>query len=169
MTDELIQSAAVRQVKSRDGSFEYKPIMHPAACDECSDGVLDIDVDEGMGEKCSTCGADGANCSECGAVLAFDATMRGTTCGGLDLVGWRVCACGAPPTLCRRSMTADAIDWRLAGGGRSLHAGPFKVRVEAGGHRGGDVTALMARLVRVPELEAEVERLRAELARRKGA
>lgn len=162
MTDLDRDPATVRRVDSISGSFDYKPITHPATCDACPTGMLDLDVDEGMGERCSTCGAGGANCTECGAELTFDATMRGTTCGGLDLVGWRVCACGATPTLCRRSKPADAVDWRIAKGGRSLTAGGIKVRAEYA----PGVAALMERIVRVPELELEVERLRAELARR---
>lgn len=159
----MIDWPTIQRVTSADGAFDYKPITHAAACDACPTGLLDLDVDEGMAERCSTCGAGDSNCSECGAALTFDAALRGTTCGGHQLVGWRVCACGAAPTLCRRSKSADAVDWRIAKGGRSLTAGGFKVRAEGG----GDPGELMARIVRVPELELEVERLRAELAKRK--
>lgn len=92
--------------------------------------------------------------------MTFDASYRGTSSGGLSLVGARVCVpCGAAE-LCRRSKPADAVDWMLAKGGRSLTAGGIKLRAEAGQHGAGEIEALMARIVRVPELELEVERLR---------
>lgn len=83
--------------------------------------------------------------------LFWNPNFRGTSCGGLDLVGALVCdACGAA-FLTKQSRPADDVDWRLAKGGRSLDAGSIRIRAEAKG--GGDVAAVMARIVRLPELE----------------
>lgn len=106
-------------------------------------------------ETCSVC--------EDGGVVRFDPNKRGHTCGGLELVGWLACdACGTY-TLCpARSKPADAVDWSLAKGGRSVNAGGIRIRAETG-PAAGETTALMARIVRLPELEREVERLRSAL------
>jgi hypothetical protein len=141
--------------------FDSAAVDHgPMVCSACPDGTL-VEHADRLGYHCDTCSYDDTIC-DCGKRLTFDETMRGTTCGGHQLVGWRVCSCGATPTLCRLSKSADAVDWRLASSGRSLTAGGIKVRAEAA----PGVAELMARIVRVPELELEVEQLRAQLARR---
>ena len=100
--------------------------------------------------------------------MVFDPSARGETCGHVVLVGW--CKCPACPDaqymICHLSQTADAVEWKLASSGRSLTAGGIKVRAEPSGEP-GDIEALMARIVRVPELELELEQLRAELAIRR--
>jgi hypothetical protein len=114
---------------------------------------------------------------ECGQPLRFDAAAAGLTVGGLHRRGWWICAaCGRGYLPDRATLAAHRADieaaeanaqrsepWALAKGGLSLTAGGIKVRAEA---KGGDVRELMARLVRLPELEAEVATLRAELQRR---
>lgn len=133
------------------------------ACDECPDGLL-VEREDGLGYRCSSCGYDDTLCDQCKQPMTFDATLRGMTCGGIELVGWMTCTCGAPSLLCPKSKPADAVDWRLAKSGASIHAGRYKIRAE----NAPGVQELMARIVRLPELEAEVERLRALLARRGG-
>ncbi|MGN6107070.1 MAG: hypothetical protein ACTHU0_18330 [Kofleriaceae bacterium] len=103
--------------------------------------------------------SEGDLCTTCGEPLRWDPTARGTTVGGLDVVGAFVC-CGEM-LLARESRPAEAA-WTLAKGGRSLNAGGIRVRAEA---TDGDVVALMERLVRLPDLEREVETLRAQLAK----
>lgn len=107
---------------------------------------------------------DSSTC--CGKPLRFDPEFRGETCGGLALIGWMVCdVCGgvylAPKTMCRVDDGAGA-PWRLAKGGRSVECGAIKLRAE-GKTKGPEVEALMLRIVKLPELEAEVVRLRAAL------
>lgn len=111
---------------------------------------------------CDTCGWRENRC-ECGKLMAYDPDKRGTTCGGLVVVGAMVCPCGVVE-VCKRSRPADAIEWTLAKGGRSLTAGGIKVRAEKGDD--ADIEALMARIVRVPELELELARLQ-QLQRRR--
>jgi hypothetical protein len=98
--------------------------------------------------------------------MTFDASARGTTCGGLAIAGAAVCASCGIARVCKRSRPASDVDWKLSKGGRSVDAGEFRVRVEARPGGDGDVAALMARIVRLPELELEVERLREQLQRR---
>lgn len=101
----------------------------------------------------------------CGRPLVFDPTMRGTTCGGLDRVGWLVCSICHGAYLSRRGRSAADLEWRIAKGGRSITAGSFKLRCEAAnGIDASKIEALMRRLVRLPALELEVEVLRAQLA-----
>ncbi len=135
--------------------------LYEIACGECEPGML-VKTEDGHGYRCPSCGYDDMICSDCGARRTFDETMRGFTCGGLELVGWLVCTCGTPAHLSMRSKPADSVDWKLAKSGASIHAGGIKIRAE----RTEGVEALMKRLVRLPELEAEVERLKALLARR---
>lgn len=133
------------------------------ACGECSTGTL-VEIHDGLGYRCNACGHDDTICESCGAQMTFEADFRSTTSGGLAIVG--ACACVACNVylVCRRSKPAAAIDWVLAKGGRSLTAGGIKVRAE----NTPGVPELMARIVRLPELELEVERLRELLARRDG-
>lgn len=133
------------------------------ACGECEAGRL-VEIHDGLGYRCNACGHDDTICESCGAQMTFAADFRATTCGGLAIVG--ACACVACDVyrVCRRSKPAAAIDWVIAKGGRSLTAGGIKVRAE----NSPGVPELMARIVRVPELELEVERLRELLARRDG-
>jgi hypothetical protein len=128
------------------------------ACPQCdADATREPDWHK---HRCSACGWRGDACPTCGAVMAWDPARTGTTCGGLEIAGALVC-CGNV-MVSYLSKPADAIRWSLAKGGRSLNAGGIRVRAE--GRAGDDVGALMARLLRLPELEIEVERLRAELA-----
>jgi hypothetical protein len=146
---------------------------YPCGCVLCPkcDGI----AREGeLDHECIDCSWRGDDCESCGARMVFDPTARGVTCGGLELVGWMHCpkGCGKEDPsrgylICNKSRSSEADGWRLAKSGVSLDAGRFRVRIEAGQHSRGDVAALAARLVRVPELEAEVERLR-ELLRRRG-
>ncbi len=101
---------------------------------------------------------------ECGVVMTFSAVMRGVTCGGLSFVGARECVPCGVVEVCKRSAPADAVDWSLAKGGRSLNAGGIKLRAEKGND--GDIAALMDRLARLPALELEVARLLALLGKR---
>lgn len=101
-----------------------------------------------------------------GKPLRFDPDMVGKTCGGLELRGWLGCdVCGRyylASGRCKPTSSSDGT-WALAKGGRSLTAGALKLRVE-GKAPPGEIEALMARVVRVPELEAEIAQLRAQLA-----
>jgi hypothetical protein len=102
-------------------------------------------------------------CESCGGSLRFDPKLRGKTCGGFDLVGWCVCdACNVVVLCPARSKPADAVDWSLAKGGRSVNAGGIRLRAEAGADA-DDLLAVMARVVRVPVLEAVAERALAAL------
>ncbi len=142
---------------------------YPCSCVTCPDcdelaPRVGLDFSETLAHVCQspTCYWREDRC-ECGAVMTFDPLSRGTTCGGLAIVGARVCVLCGVVEVCKRSCPADAVDWSLAKGGRSLTAGGIKVRAEK---TDGNVEALMARIVRVPELELEVERLRGELTKR---
>lgn len=89
---------------------------------------------------------DPARC-DCGGAYASDAHLEGETCGGLHRVGWLVCqACGAT-CVTRRGRTEGA--WTLASSGRSVDAGGVRLRGDGDG-----AAAVMARLVRLPELES---------------
>lgn len=113
------------------------------------------------GDVSQACDAseDGYNRDEstcCGNPLRFDPAKRGETCGGLVLVGWMGCdTCGgwylAPKGMSRED-DGTLGPWALAKGGRSVHAGSLKVRVEGKG-KSAAIAALMRRLVLVPELE----------------
>lgn len=131
------------------------------ACPKCATGIAPRNE---LSHACNTCAWRDDRC-ECGTLLTFNPEMRGTTCGGLDLVGWMRCeTCQGPWLLCNRSKPAAAIDWRIAKGGRSVTAGPIKVRAEKGDN--DEIAAVMERIARVPELEIENERLREMLKRR---
>lgn len=135
-------------------------------CPKCDGLARDGELDH----ECIDCPWRGDDCEGCGARMAFEPTKRGTTCGGLDLVGWMRCpnGCGKDEPsegylLCNKSRPADAVEWRIAKSGVSCTAGGMKVRVEAAQHAREDIVGVMARIVRVPELEAEVERLERKL------
>ncbi len=120
------------------------------------------DDDDGYGYACSMCEWREDRC-ECGELMDFHPERRGTTVGGLVVVGAMVCACGVVE-VCKHSRPADALEWSLAKGGRSLTAGGLKIRAEKGDD--ADIEAVMARIVRVPELELELARLQ-QLQRRR--
>lgn len=95
------------------------------------------------------------DCPTCGKPMRFDPEARGTTCGGLDVVGALVCC--ANWLVCSRTRAADSIDWKLAKGGRSLDCGGIRLR----GEGDGDVVALLARVAKLPALEREAQHQRA--------
>lgn len=104
----------------------------------------------------------------CDLPMAIDSEVRGTTCGGLAVVGGLRCAtCGV--VIVKRGVTraATAADtattWTIAGSGTSLNCGGVRLRID-GKRDSGAAAALMLRLVQLPQLEAEVVRLRAALA-----
>jgi len=90
---------------------------------------------------------------ECGGPFRFDPLIEGETCGGLHRIGWLICdACGET-SVTKRGVTAGGF--KLAGGGRSLDADGFRVRAEGD----GDPSRLMARLARLPDLEAALRQV----------
>lgn len=102
---------------------------------------------------------DGKTC--CDQLLRFDPRARGLTVGGLALIGWNLCdVCGKGYLAKGFSRVDDGSSgaWQLAKGGRSLTAGSIKLRAE-GGAPARDVAALMARIVKLPDMEATIERL----------
>jgi hypothetical protein len=126
----------------------------------------DLAAEVEMREEAYTC---------CSQPMTWDAARRGFTCGGLELQGWMVCqVCdsamlvSASAGLPERSRVAEQTgSWLVAKGGRSMTAGGIKLRADKADS--ADVMALMERIAKLPELEAEVERLRAELGYRKVA
>lgn len=91
---------------------------------------------------------DRTECSTCGGPLRFDPLVEGTTCGGLAMAGGLVCdGNGCDVLLSRRSIPSEA--WKLAGGGRSVDAAGTRIRCEAA----PNAEQLMARIVRLPDLE----------------
>lgn len=92
---------------------------------------------------------------ECGGALVFDPTIEGTTCGGLDLIGWDVCAsCGL--TLISRRATVGGGEWAVASSGRSMVASGVKLRAESGQ---GDPRRLLERIARLPDLESALREI----------
>ncbi len=83
----------------------------------------------------------------CGAPMTWDPLREGYTCGGLHLVGWWSCAKCGGGQLCRASRPAER--WKLAAGGRSVETGTARIRVD----KCEATVALMARIVRLPDLE----------------
>lgn len=109
-------------------------------------------------------------CSQCEAAapedidaFPWDPAAIGTTCGGVKVRGaFRCPTCGVA-FIGKASRPVDE-GWKLAKGGRSFDAGAFRVRAEAGRDAGGArVEDLMARLVRLPDLEAALAEARREL------
>jgi hypothetical protein len=136
----------------------------PCSCVTCPQcGELCADP-ENMGHVCENCGWREDRCATCGELMTFAADYRGTTVGGLALVGARACVPCGVYEVCRKSKPADAIDWTVNKGGRSLDAGGVRVRAERG--LPGQVEALMERLVKLPQLELENARQRELLYRR---
>lgn len=108
----------------------------------------------------------------CGRPMVVDNETRGTTCGGLSVVGGLRCTiCGS--FLVAKGVTReakaddDASTWSIAGSGRSLNCGGLRLRVD-GKAKADDIEQLMLRLVQLPTLEAEVVQLRAALAAAEG-
>jgi hypothetical protein len=132
-------------------AVQAAPIACPSCPATCTDYVL--------GYVCAACGWRQDRCEDCGALMTWDPHTRGTTCGGLALVGARVCVPCGRWEVCRLSRPADAVDWTLSKGGRSLTAGGIKLRAEASPNQ--DIEGLMARIVQVPALELEIAELRA--------
>lgn len=95
--------------------------------------------------------------------MQWDPAYRGRTCGGLDVVG--MLSCCSHRFVCYWTRAAESVDWTLAKGGRSINAGGVRLRADGG--LGAAVEDVMARLVKLPQLELEVEHLRASLAKRK--
>jgi len=99
-------------------------------------------------------------CPDCGGDLKFDPNLVGDTCGGLTLRGWMACQkCGKAWLAPKGMATVYDGAWKLAKGGRSVETGNGRIRVDGG----SNVEALMARIVKLPELELEVAKLRKEL------
>lgn len=94
------------------------------------------------------------NC-ECGGALVFDPTIEGKTCGGLDLIGWDVCASCGLILISRRAVTGGG-KWAVAPSGRSMVADGVKLRAEAGQ---GEQSRLLERIARLPDLEAALREI----------
>lgn len=92
---------------------------------------------------------------ECGGALVFDPTVEGTTCGGLDLIGWDVCASCGIILISRRGVTGGG-QWSVAPSGRSIVTDGVKLRAEAGQ---GDTRRLLERIARLPDLEAALREI----------
>lgn len=156
-------------LRARIARVRASRLANPAHCPACpmpgcSGGT--IPTADGIGDCCTACAWTDAVCS-CGLRKVFRPDVRGETVGGHQLVGWRQCpnpTCLGEVEICYLSQSADAVNWKLATGGRSLTAGGMKVRAEGG--EADAVVALMARIVRVPELEAQVAQLQTLLAQR---
>ena len=89
----------------------------------------------------------------------WDPEAEGTTCGGLRVRGAWICVVCSSRQIGDETRVAEA--WTLTKGGRSIDTGSGRLRLDGGGDKSA---ALMQRLLRLPELEREVERLRRELA-----
>ena len=88
------------------------------------------------------------NCPDCGGLYVFDPLVEGETCGGLYRVGWLVCAGCGRTCVTRRGFVGGPF--KVAKSGRSVDADGFRLRADGQ----GDPTALMARIARLPDLEA---------------
>lgn len=96
-------------------------------------------------------------CADCGGDLEFDPDLVGDTVGGLTLRGWMVCKQCSKAWLAPKGMAVVYEgSWKLASGGRSVETGNGRIRVDGC----SDVEALMARIVKLPDLELEVAYLR---------
>jgi hypothetical protein len=98
--------------------------------------------------------ADETHCG-CGGALAFDPLREGVTLGGLHLVGALVCGTCGSELLSRLSRPGGG--WKLATSGRSIDAGGIRLRAEGAG--GFDTPAVMARIARLPDLEAALRKI----------
>lgn len=88
----------------------------------------------------------------CGGAYSFDPTIEGVTVGGNNLVGWLVCdRCGG---ICITRRGLPGGTWKLAASGVSIDAGGVRLRAEGGAIARDYTVALMARIARVPALEA---------------
>jgi hypothetical protein len=95
-------------------------------------------------------------------MMHWDDEARGTTCGGLDVVGAYVCdRCGLR-MLGPGTHECESSTWRLANSGRSVDAGAVRIRAE--GTNAEVIANVMARIVRLPEIEREHARLLERLA-----
>lgn len=84
---------------------------------------------------------------ECGGAFVFDPALEGETCGGLHRIGWLHCDRCPATCVSKRGRSADV--WALNSSGRSVDAGGVRVRGDGDG-----MAEVMARVARVPELEA---------------
>jgi uncharacterized membrane protein len=95
---------------------------------------------------------------DCGARVAFDADHEAKTCGGLAVRGGYVCTAGCGRSyMAPGTVAAESSTWTLAKGGRSVDTGRVRLRPEGR----GEVERLMARVVRLPELERALKRIAA--------
>lgn len=115
----------------------------------CSERACEFGIDAHESSTGPRCPADGAP-------LTFDPELVGMTCGGLALKGWNRCAHCGGTWVTRRAVPAVDM-WRLASSGRSLDAGPIRLRAEA--KSGGNVPELMTRIMALPALEDIARRL----------
>lgn len=86
----------------------------------------------------------------CGGAYVFDPLLEGVTVGGNHLIGWLVCQRCKGTCITRRAVPGGG--WKLAGGGRSIDADGIRLRAEGGG--GFNTPKVMARIARLPALEA---------------
>lgn len=98
----------------------------------------------------------GDTCEQCKrGTFEWDPDYVGTTVGGLTVRGALVCSeCGVG-MLSKKHGTKPHEAWKLARGGRSVETGNGRIRID-----GGDAEELCARIVKLPELEAEVAKIR---------
>lgn len=133
------------------------------SCPHCDLACAQSDV----GFFCNACDWREDRCQQCGDIMLFTPRHRGFTVGGLAFVGALCCERCGIFHLCRRSKPAsDTSEWTLARNGLSVVAGAVTVRAERATE--GQARALMSRIARVPEHEAneiELERLYDLLAR----
>ncbi len=102
-------------------------------------------------------------CPADGSIVTFNPELVGTTCGGLQLVGWNVCAHCGGIWVTRRGKPhtgGHGGRWKLSAGGRSLDVGGMRIRPEAGAKgSAAEVVTLMARISRMPAFEAALEKI----------
>lgn len=108
------------------------------------------------------CGWRNDLCEVCAKPMPFDASKRGLTVGGLELVGWLGCCGIYRITKCGKVADQAGGTWTVAKSGRSLDAGGVRLRAEGAG---AAAAALMERIARLPDLERELEELRAMRSR----
>lgn len=143
-----------------DGGSAMGERCNCVACPQCGERA----GYQELGHVCDNCGWRADRCETCGELMVFDPEYRGTTVGGLALIGARACKPCGVYQVCRKSKPADQVDWTISGGGRSLNAGGLRVRAERG--EPGQVEALMLRLSKLPQLELEHARQREALYQR---